>query len=121
MKLSETSPEAGSMTWRRGCEIRGSKHDGCEEYKWDGGNITVVECICADALCNKDVPDIPTTTPGNFLLVENIICRNFNLIRQQCHPSLLSKNNINKQELGLNATLVVTKMMNVMSIITVKK
>ena len=60
------------MTWRRGCEIRGSKHDGCEEYKWDGGNITVVECICNDALCNKDVPDVPTTTPGNSLLVENL-------------------------------------------------
>ena len=64
--ISETSPEAGSMTWRRGCEVRGPKHDGCQEYKWDGGNITVVECVCSNELCNKNVPDIPTTTPGTF-------------------------------------------------------
>ena len=66
IKITETSDEAGSMTWRRGCEVRGPKHDGCEEYKWDGGNITVLECVCSDALCNKNVPDIPTTTPGNW-------------------------------------------------------
>ena len=61
---SEKSPEAGSMTWRRGCEVRGSKHNGCEEYKWDSGNTTVIECVCSDALCNKNIPDVPTTTPG---------------------------------------------------------
>ena len=54
------------MTWRRGCQVRGSKHNGCEEYKWEGGNITVIECVCSDALCNKDIPDVPTTTPGKY-------------------------------------------------------
>ena len=72
------------MTWRRGCEIRGSKHDGCEEYKWDGGNVTVVECICTDVLCNKNVPDIPTTTPGNFPSNINIFSNLFSSIFPQC-------------------------------------
>ena len=57
------------MTWRRGCEVRGSKHDGCQEYKWDGGNVTVIECVCSDKLCNKDEPNIPSTTPGMFLKI----------------------------------------------------
>ena len=67
--FSEKSDEAGSMTWRRGCEVRGSKQYGCEEYKWQGGNMTVLECICDSALCNKDVPSTttgPTTTEGIF-------------------------------------------------------
>ena len=58
------------MTWRRGCEVRGPKHDGCVEYKWDGGNITVVECICADTLCNEKPPEIPTTTPGKSYIIK---------------------------------------------------
>lgn len=69
MKFAEKSDEAGSTTWRRGCEVRGSKHDGCEEYKWQGGNITVMECICASPLCNKDVPQFTTTTQG-ILMIE---------------------------------------------------
>ena len=44
--------------------MRGPSHDGCQEYSWQGGNITVVECICENSLCNKDVPDISTTTKG---------------------------------------------------------
>ena len=50
------------MTWRRGCEVRGYKHFGCEEYKWQGGSVTVMECLCDSKLCNKDVPELSTTT-----------------------------------------------------------
>ena len=49
--------------------MRGSKHDGCQEYKWDGGNVTVIECVCSDKLCNKDEPNIPSTTPGMFFKI----------------------------------------------------
>ena len=57
------------MTWNRGCRVRGSQPLGCKEFQWQNGNITVVECICDEELCNEKVDfststSKPTTTEG---------------------------------------------------------
>ena len=49
------------MTWRRNCVVRGSNPLGCKEYQWEGGNITIIECLCDTELCNEKI-DLPTST-----------------------------------------------------------
>ena len=72
--------ERGEMTWSRNCHVRlPSTPLGCKEFQWEDGNITVVECLCDTELCNQKIDFTtsttqPTTTEGNLLHCQHLIC-----------------------------------------------
>lgn len=56
------------MIWNRGCHVRGSEQLGCRDFSL-GQNITVIECLCDEELCNEKIElttstKKPTTTEG---------------------------------------------------------